>query len=194
MTSRPGSAPGRPPLFSGVSPSPLCSGASSGWAICLITRERSRRTGDSGPQEASSSPSPLVGEGVRGCGGSEVLAPLIVRSVAPPAQQTDAPQPAAPPGPPFRAEVETPEAKPIARRHTGDIGRIEELSEVLRLPDPPRPGVVRQTVKVDEVDTPPPGEQRGGVATGDVEVARIEVLLKPPTVVQQARQAGDFLQ
>src|SRR5262249_61257496 len=134
------------------------------------------------------------GGGGRRGGRREVSARLMVASVATPAHKNDPPQPAAPPGPPFRAEVETPEAKPIARRHTGDIGRIEELSEVLRLPDPPRPGVVRQTVKVDEVDTPPPGEQRGGVATGDVEVAKIEVLVKPPTVVQQARQAGDFLQ
>src|SRR5262245_9389909 len=123
MTSRPGSAPGRPPLFSCVSPSPLCSGASSGWAICPITRERSRGTGLLSVGQASS----LSGEEGR-LPACPTTVSLIVFSVATPAQQDDAPQPAAPPRPPFRAEVESPEAKPIARRHTGDLGRIEELS------------------------------------------------------------------
>ena len=52
--------------------------------------------------------------------------------------------------------------------------------------------MMRQAVKVDNMDAIPPLRQACDIATRDEKMAEIKVLVKQPMVVQQTGKAGDF--
>src|SRR5947208_3080722 len=109
--------------------------------------------------------------------------PGIVPGVPAPAQQYQTPQPARPTLPALLAQVESPEAHSIASRHARHIiSGIEQLGQVLRLPQLPGPGMMAKPVKVDEMDAIAPARQDAGVLTANVKVAEIEILVEEPPV------------
>src|SRR5262249_61796132 len=114
-----------------------------------------------------------------------------VRAVAPPPPRHP---PAEPPGVAARgvwAEVGTPEDEPIACSDARHVGGVEQLGEVLQLPDAPRPGMVAQAMQVDQAYSPAPVlDGPAEVFLTDIEVAEIEVLVEMVPVVQQAGKPG----
>src|SRR5438105_14735139 len=78
---------------------------------------------------------------------------------------------AGPPAGAVFAPVGAPEPETVAGRHAGNVRRVEELPEVLRLPPRPGPAVPGQAVQVDHADAAEPVQDPRGVRRGDVGVA-----------------------
>src|SRR5262245_38842221 len=105
--------------------------------------------------------------GGRGGGAAPGLAAQVVRPVAAPLEQDGPAQPAVAASAAAQPAVVPPELEPVAVVDPGDLGRVQELGQVLELPQAPGPGVVGESVQVDQVDSVAPparGQPGGGVA------------------------------
>src|SRR5438132_4803551 len=93
---------------------------------------------------------------------------------------------------PFRAQISAPESEPILNIDSRHVRRIEELSQVLHLPEAPGEPVAPEPVEINEVDLALPTRDRFGPSAWDVKVAEVQILVEIAARVQRASQARHF--
>src|SRR2546426_337436 len=89
--------------------------------------------------------------------------------------------------------VQFPKPDSVAQRDAVDVRRIQKLPDIFRLPPRTGHGVALQAMEVDHMDAADPTRGRAHrIAFGNVEMAEIQVLMKPMFVVEQSSQARHF--
>src|SRR6185437_10178077 len=111
-------------------------------------------------------------------------------TIALPLEPHETPQPTAARPARFGTTIGTPKIQSIACIHADDIRGIQELSEVFRLPDSPRPRMMCQAVQIDQINPTAPAIERyrKRVVACDVEMAQIQILVETTTIMQHAGQ------